>query len=308
MKDKRSNRYKTAAWILLIAGIVSFSVINIFSLFFHYSNRIHNEILNRNMEQISLLSDYIVKIIRSEMRHCTEILNIGEENFSVLEKMTSAEIVKQLQEIRSRAGFAQIGIMDQEGNTIDDTGNRWQIDDSELLAAMEKGRAYVSDVFTSGRQDTSQIMIMVPLWEEEIVKGALWGKYPISSITELVDLEEDFGLYFQIVDDKGQYISRSNSKKSFAEDNNRLLWEELERYEYLEEDVPDRVYENVKNHETGMFYFRYRGEGRYVSYEPLDINNWYVFSVMPSEQLDVYVNEIQNLSAEMMVGFSFLLL
>ena len=30
MKDKRSNRYKTAAWILLIAGIVSFSVINIF--------------------------------------------------------------------------------------------------------------------------------------------------------------------------------------------------------------------------------------------------------------------------------------
>ena len=123
----------------MIAGIVSFSVINIFSLFFHYSNRIHNEILNRNMEQISLLSDYIVKIIRSEMRHCTEILNIGEENFSVLEKMTSAEIVKQLQEIRSRAGFAQIGIMDQEGNTIDDTGDRWQIDDSELLAAMEKG-------------------------------------------------------------------------------------------------------------------------------------------------------------------------
>ena len=34
MKDKRSNRYKTAAWILLIAGIVSFSVINIFRCFF----------------------------------------------------------------------------------------------------------------------------------------------------------------------------------------------------------------------------------------------------------------------------------
>ena len=80
--------------------------------------------------------------------------------------MTSAEIVKRLQEIRSRAGFAQIGIMDQEEEIrVDDTGNRWQIDDSELSAAMEKGRAYVSDVFTSGRQDTSQIMIMVPLWE-----------------------------------------------------------------------------------------------------------------------------------------------
>ena len=29
----------------------------------------------------------------------------------------------------------------------------------------KRGELYVSDVFTSGRQDTSQIMIMVPLWE-----------------------------------------------------------------------------------------------------------------------------------------------
>ena len=40
-----------------------------------------------------------------------------------------------------------MSIMDQEGNTIDDTGNRWQIDDGRLLGAMEK-EAYVSDVFT----------------------------------------------------------------------------------------------------------------------------------------------------------------
>ena len=73
------------------------------------------------------LSDYIVKIIRSEMRHCTEILNIGEENFSVPEKMTFRGNRKTTSGNQEQGGFAQIGIMDQEGNTIDDTGNRWQI-------------------------------------------------------------------------------------------------------------------------------------------------------------------------------------
>ena len=34
MKDKRSNRYKTAAWILLIAGIVSFPLSIFFRCFF----------------------------------------------------------------------------------------------------------------------------------------------------------------------------------------------------------------------------------------------------------------------------------
>lgn len=304
MKSKKPGSRKNAFLALLTAGVISVSIINIFSLCFHYSNSIHNEILNRNMEQLSLLSDYIVKIIRSEMRHCIEILNVCEEEFSVQGERTSEEIVKQLLDIRGRTGFTQIGIMDQDGNTMDDTGNSYPIEDRELLAAMERGEPYISDVFTSSRQDINQILVMMPLWEKETVKGAVWGKYPIASIAELVDLEEDFELYFQIIDDKGQYISRSNSKKSFAEDNNRSLWEELERYEYLEADVPDRVYQNVKNHETGMFYFQYMGQGRYVSYEPLDINNWYVFSVMPSEQLDGYVNEIQKLSAELMTGFS----
>ncbi len=305
MKNKKTISRKTTFWALLTAGVIAFSAVNISSLFFHYSNRIHNEILNRNMEQLSLLSDYIVKIIRSEMRHCVEILDISGEEFGIQDKSASEEMIKQLVEIRDRTGFTQIGIIDQTGYAADDTGNRYPVRNKELLAAMEKGEPYISDVFASSyQQDINQILVMVPLLEKETVKGAVWGKYPIASIAELVDLEEDFGLYFQIVDDKGQYISRSNSKKSFAVDKNRSLWEELEQYEYLEEDVPDMIYENVKNHKTGMFYFCYMGQGRYVSYEPLDINNWYVFSVMPSEQLDGYVSEIQRLSAELMAGFS----
>lgn len=304
MKKMKSNSRTPAGGILLIAGIVAFSVINIFSLFFHYSDSIHNEVLVHNMEHLSILSDYIVKIIRSEMRHCTEVLEVSEEIFNSQDELLSDDTVKQLQEIRNKTGFTQAGIMDRDGNAVDDTGVRWKVESQEIMTAMKKGVPYISDVITSKRLEINQIIVMVPVGEKGMVKGAVWGQYPITSITELVDLEDDFGVYFQIVDDKGRYISHSNSKSSFVEDNRTLLWDELERYEYLEEGTPEKIYEDVKAHKTGMFYFQYTGQGRYVSYEPLDINNWYVFSVMPSAHLNVYVDEIRDLSAEMMLGFS----
>lgn len=305
MKNKKSDSRKQILGLSLTAGIIAFSVINMFALFFHYSDRVHNEVLNYNMEQLSNFSEYIVKIIRGEMRHCSEILEVSEEIFYNQDDMLSEETVKQLQEIRSKTGFTQAGIMDLEGNAIDDTGSRWKMKNQEFLAAMEHGKPYISDVITSRQQRINQIAVMVPVEEKGIIKGAVWGQYPISSITELVDLEEDFGMYFQIVDDKGRYISRSGSENSFVEDSDILLWEELERYEYLEKDTPQKLYEDVKNHRTGMIYFQYQGQGRYVSYEPLDINNWYVFSVMPSAQLDIYVNGLRDLSARMMLGCSF---
>ena len=83
-----------------------------------------------------------------------------------------------------------------------------------------------------------------------------------------------------------------------------LLWEEMERYEYLEGDTVEKVKENVENYQSGMLYFQYGGQGRYVSYQPLGINNWYLCSAMPSDQLNGYVNEIQGLSLDMLLWFS----
>ena len=114
----------------------------------------------------------------------------------------------------------------------------------------------------------------------------------------------DFDLYFQIVDDKGRYISRSQNENALATERDMLLWEEMERYEYLEGDTVEKVKENVENYQSGMLYFQYGGQGRYVRYQPLGINNWYLFSAMPSDQLNGYVNEIQGLSLDMLLWFS----
>lgn len=106
---------------------------------------------------------------------------------------------------------------------------------------------------------------------------------PVALFSEAVELNDESLRYFQIIDDQGQYISRSNNKHAFS--NNLNLWDELHRYNFPNGTSIQSIRENVKNHQSGSFWFSYMDMGRYVTYEPLGINNWYVFSVLAQEEI-----------------------
>lgn len=40
------------------------------------------------------------------------------------------------------------------------------------------------------------------------------------------------------------------------------------------------------------FYFEYRNEGRYVSYKPIGINNWYILSIQTEYSMNYYTREV----------------
>lgn len=108
--------------------------------------------------------------------------------------------------------------------------------------------------------------------------------------------------YFQIIDDNGEYISKSGNVYSFAKNLN--IWKELSRYQFEDGMSVKQIKENVEAGEKGYFYFSYKGEGRYVTYEPLGINNWYVFSVMVEDFFGDSVKKVEHVFARLLLGLS----
>ena len=82
MGEQKKNGWKMASWALLVTGVIVFAIINILVAFFCYSRHIHRKILDQNMEQVGNVSDYVVRIIRNEMKHCIETLEVSEGIFS----------------------------------------------------------------------------------------------------------------------------------------------------------------------------------------------------------------------------------
>ncbi len=203
-----------------------------------------------------------------------------------------------LQEIREGLHFEKMGVTDLNGTSMDDTGAVGRIEDPELFETIQNDKSYISNVMTS----SDDMIIAIPLHYDDRIVGALWGYLSISSIAESIEMDKEMHRYFQIVDDNGNYISHSGNVHAFAEDLN--IWEEMKRYTFTDGVTVESIHQDVVNGESGYFYFSFQNQGRYVTYEPLGINNWYVFSVVVESFLKDYVENIENIFVWLLIGLS----
>lgn len=299
MKGMENHKRKKMAYAS--AGLIILATVAMFILFIFSSCRIHDMVLKREMEQNELVTSYITEILNSEMEDCIELLNMSRKFLDSSDQKNWEAEAEVLKKVKEGTAFTVYGVMDLEGKSLDDSGKREVVGTEELLETIKDGEEYISDVLTD-----DEIILAVPLYNKEEITGAVWGSYPIDTIAEKVEKTGDTQRYFQIIDSDGTYISRSKSNNSFAE--SLPLWEELERYEFQNGETVDMIRDKVNRHETGTFYFQYKGKERYVAYEPLGINNWYVFSVLVGESIDGYVKNIRETSTTLMLGFAFFIM
>lgn len=279
---------RTKSLAVIISAVILAAVIMV-SLFAVYFNKVYTAVLEKNMEQIEWTSHYVTKLIHTEIQHSIDTLQASEEIFHQSKNVGLEEIQRSLHKIREELHFEKMGVVGLDGTSMDDAGTIEQIEDPQLFEHILRGENYTSNVLAV----SDNMLIAVPLCQGGQIVGALWSHLSISSISQSIEMDKELHRYFQIVDDNGNYISHSGNIHSFAEDLN--IWKELERYTFTGEVTSESIKKDISEGRSGYFHFTYKNQGRYVTYEPLGINNWYVFSVVVESFLKDYAENIERI-------------
>lgn len=294
------NQYKKwedkKKWFVVIIVVMITMAVIVWVAFTMSFEKVYNLLLEKDMEQIQFTSSFVTKLVYTEIETCLSALQSGQGVLWVDDGQNPEYVEEELRKIKEEFGFETTGVMDIDGRSMDDTGRVRQIENLEFLESIRRNETYLSNVI-----ERSDVMIMgVPIMKGKEVRGAVWGCYSVSSIAENIELSSDSHRYFQIVDDDGIYVSDSNNENAFAEEGD--IWKELERYEISDGITADKIHDDMKNERSGRFHFTYKGEGRYVTYEPLGIKNWYVFSVLVEEYFSDYIEEIESVFSRLLWG------
>lgn len=288
---------RTKSLAVIISTVILAAVIMV-SLFAVYFNKVYTAVLEKNMEQIEWTSHYVTKLIHTEIQHSIDTLQASEEIFHQSKNVGLEEIQRSLHKIREELHFEKMGVVELDGTSMDDAGTIEQIEDPQLFEHILRGENYTSNVLAV----SDNMLIAVPLCQGGQIVGALWSHLSISSISQSIEMDKELHRYFQIVDDNGNYISHSGNIHSFAEDLN--IWKELERYTFTGEVTSKSIKKDISEGRSGYFHFTYKNQGRYVTYEPLGINNWYVFSVVVESFLKDYAENIERIFVWLLTGLS----
>ena len=298
---KEDKNYLKKRTMRMILGIVVLSLVLVASItsFYGFNSNMYRLVSNENLKTVEELSQYVTRVLEIKVEECFSVLEASERFIDEHQEGFDETVLERLDQVKNDFGFSAIGVVDLYGNARTTTAQTANIEDKEFFQNVLKGERYVSDVFDGEEMHESQILVAVPLHINGEIQGAIYGRYPVSQMIQELYFENTSSRYFQIIDGQGEYISLSNNEHALATGDS--FWGEMGLYTYEDGVTVDSIREQVEKGGSGSFYFEYGKEGRYVSYEPLGINNWYVFSVVTQEEVSNFVSDVNQISFKLLI-------
>lgn len=275
----------TVAVVMILAGIIG--------LFIHHYGKFYDSVLERETVYLKMASKYIRTIVAQDIKRCLAVIDTGEEAFHHHDFNDNEQIVHILKDIkREGTGLTSVGFVNMQGEAVLDDGTKILLEDESLLPEVAKDKYYISHFSNNNNPQNGNLFLAVPVHGSKDIIGALFAYYPVAVLSENIGMTGQSIRYFQLLDNNGSYIGRPDNEYAFA--GRDTLWVELEGYKIANGVTIDQIRRTMKEHKTGSFYFEHNKQGRYVVYEPLGINDWYIFSVLVEGNLKAYTGDLRK--------------
>lgn len=311
MEKGKRNKKIEKTWILIAVLISMFVLMIMLTSFYKEIASITRE---KNMILIEEQSDNIINILRNEIKDDAKILGRAEKFITEQGEVYSEIILNALDNIKDSSVYDEVGILDSYGKMYTSERKEKEFNYQEYFKLLEKDREgkyiyrkgkYISDIFVDKEDAQEKLMFIVPIEIDGKYEYCIYGKCKLSSIVGKIKLSKESGKYFQIIDNDGKYVYSSDNKNVFSEGEN--IWDELKKYKFEDKDSIDKIYKNIKEGKNGEFYFEYKNEGRYVSYKPIGINNWYIFSMQTEYDMNNYTQKVWREVLKLLTGIIIIL-
>ncbi|MDO4539483.1 MAG: diguanylate cyclase [Syntrophomonadaceae bacterium] len=290
--------------------IVALSIVLVGGLLFFFNN-IGKNVEQRTYMALSETAEIQKTAIKSKFDAQFMVLDALAATVDLTAGLMSEEVVATLASAVQTTDFSALLVADTEGNAHMSDGTSALIYDRDYFRAAITGQRIVSEVVVSRTDGSNSVVIAIPLYRDNIaeVQGVLCGVYHTGDLAEAVIVDSYQGEgHTLIVAQDGSLITASSSTAAMYEGMNILEYlagNELDSYKAMEEIRADMS----SGASDTLFYFM-DDKGRYTTYIPLGLNEWYVFcSVTESSVVSEYAFITRNLfGLYALVIVSFLLL
>ena len=273
---KKKNRFFIYAMIVVIALV---AVATKFSIYYMGTAlQKNNEILLNEISQegANLVSEKISADIE-KLREAASIIGKEEELFS-------QKNIEDIEMLAQDEGYSRVLLIDMDGNMRNSDGEQGK--QVTIIARVKRNNIVISDVTTTDAGENI-LTISVPVTQKQKLIGALTGVYQAEDFSQIMatTLFAEEGAHY-ILKNTGEAVALPENEiypfgfhyeNSFEGNSAFYSISEL-----------SKVPQEMKQGKTGIIRF-ITGEDNvnYMSYRPLEWNDWYLISVIPAGKYSI---------------------
>ena len=204
---------------------------------------------------------------------------------------TKDDVHTMLKQIESDVRFETVGFVNTKGDLIDSKGKQKKVEGKDFYKKTMAGENYLSNVV--GDQDNKKYFLFaVPVYNQSDIIGTLYAWCNANVFIEDLNFAKDSVYYFQIISSSGKYISKSQNENVLVGHGKDNFWDELSTYSIHKPTTINQLKDDFKQGGAGEFSITYQQNVRYVSYECLDINDWYILTVFTNEEINSILHRL----------------
>ncbi len=259
------------------------------------------------------LSNSLEEVMRQQAYNLS--LKLGDErNFiktlgEVLAKTCDVNdiSVNTLSAISRESDFEYIAVSDEFGYAFSNSDNRFFIGDHSFFVHSLTGETLISEPQPSRIRPINVITISAPIIYEDKVIGVIMGSYSTDKLNSLLLNSFSGNGYTYITNNKGDIIAETRNDYNITSPS-KNFFDDLEAAKFVNGDNFDAISINLSDKSSGFSEYVLHGKKRMMRYSTIDINNWYVFAIIPEESLLLFANSMVLLVLIPSVLFVFVLI
>ncbi len=270
--------------LLIIAGVVIGGL-------FIYNKKIESEIETATVQSLAEVSSQQVFNFNSEM--ASEMAAIEALAVTVSSMDNDVDLVlSALTKVSEKTSFELISVVGANGKGLTNNGDVIDVSDREYFQRAIEGRTILSKPFYSEFLNKDIVALATPVYKNNEAAAVLFGTYSSNALHRLFLSSFDGRGYDYVVDRGGKIITKTQNVYSITTGNSYFdtLAKSSLIYPQSFKEIETRIHEGRKGH------IKYNSEGkiRLAYYAPLQINDWYLFSIVPIDYVSEQLNTISR--------------
>ena len=278
------KKYKIGELFIMI-----FIFFFIITSLYYFDKYITEKLESQLIVSLKDISNQNVKLIKNEINNKFNLLSSLAEEFS---DYTEEELSKSSTEtslLSSRFNFREIGISLPNGITYMSSNTIFDVSEREYFKQSINGNNYVSETLIDMGDQTDINVYSVPIINSDgNVNGVFFSMYDTDDFSKLLQVDSfDGNGYSYIINSNGDILNIP-SESAYGEKNlfDRLM-NASTSYEYknINKEAINNIKETLKSDEKEGNVVYWNKIYKYVVYEKLEVNDWWLVTAVPEEIL-----------------------
>lgn len=272
MKDAGKRR------LLILTGIFLLLIL-VFA--FYYASFLRDEARERTVAVLNELSNQNAAILQAEVdRGLDELQNVAGvvEHFGL---QSSTDIVAYLRTLLPAHNYLRMGVAGPDGVAHTTDEQRFSILDRPYFNAAFEGMASVSDALQDKVGGEPIIVYGAPIRLQGEVRFALFATYSVHNYAQALSTPTfDGDGYNYVVTRAGDCVAGSLHAASFGLSFGNFF-DRVEQASDRNAQAVQKLRADLNAAKSGVLEFYNEGEGKYVYYQPIGVNDWYILTIVP---------------------------